>query len=163
MIAFSSLVALVIVGVWLTGNAILRNRVPVAAPPGVVARLTTYLTGNVAETREDHRFPELRTRIFRVGEDDLIEYVRRACEELGWKDIGVDPKQKMVRAQIRTPLLGFVDDLEARVEAADPISAKLHVRSSSRIGRGDLGANTRHVLDLYQAIEALIAEKSSDA
>lgn len=163
VIAFLSLVAFAIIGVWLTGNAILRNRVPVAEPPGAVARLTTYLTRNVAETREDHRFPELRTRNFGVGADDLIEYVRRACVDLGWEDIGVDPQQKMVRAQIRTPLLGFVDDLEARAEAAEPTSARLHVRSSSRVGRGDLGANTRHVLDLYQAVEALIAEKGSGA
>lgn len=163
MIALSGLIALAIVGVWLTGNAILRNRVPVSEPPGAVARLTTYLTRNVAETREDHRFPELRTRIFGVGAGELIEYVRRACEGLSWEDTGVDPRQKIVRARIRTPLLGFVDDLEARIEAVESTSAKLHVRSSSRIGRGDLGANIRHVLDLYEAVEALLAEKRAGA
>ncbi|HSS63674.1 MAG TPA: DUF1499 domain-containing protein [Gammaproteobacteria bacterium] len=158
VIAFSSLIALVIAGVWLSGSAIARNRVPVAAPPGAFERLTTYLTRNVAETRDDHRFPELRTRVFEVGADDLVEYTRRAGEQLEWKDIGVDPRQRRVRAQIRTPLLGFVDDLEARVEAAGSGSARLQVRSSSRIGRGDFGANARHVLDLYQTVEALIAE-----
>jgi len=161
VIAFSSIIALAIVVVWLSGNAILRNRVPVAAPPGPVERLKTYLTRNVAQTRENHRFPELRTRVFEVSADDLLEYTRRACEQLGWEDIGVDLQQSRVRARIRTPLLGFVDDLVAWVEAAGTESAKLQVRSSSRIGRGDLGANPRHVLDLYQAVEALIADKGS--
>lgn len=163
VIAFSSIIALAIVIVWLSGNAIVRNRVPVAAPPGAVERLKTYLSRNVAETREDHRFPELRTRAFPVGADDLLEYTRRACEQLGWQDVGVDPQQSAVRARIRTPLLGFVDDLVAHVEATDSGSAKLQVRSSSRIGRGDLGANARHVLDLYQSVEALIMEKGPDA
>jgi uncharacterized protein (DUF1499 family) len=31
------------------------------------------------------------------------------------------------------------------------------MRSSSRIGRGDLAANTRHLLDLYAAIEERLA------
>lgn len=163
VIGFSSLIALAIVGVWLAGNAIVRNRVPVAAPPGAVARLTTYLTRNVVETREDHRFPELKTREFDAGRDELVEYVRRACEMLGWEDVGVDPDRARVRAQIRTPLLGFTDDLEARVESAGPDTARLHVRSSSRVGRGDLGANARHVLDLYQTVDALMSKDRSDA
>lgn len=158
MIGFGSLIALVIVVVWLSGNAILRNRVPVAAPPGPAARLTAYFTRNVAETGEDHRFPELRTRVYEIGAEDLLEIVRRACEQLGWEDVGVNAEEGKVRAQIRTPLLRFVDDLEARVESAGSVSTKLQVRSSSRIGRGDLGANTRHVLDLYHTVEQLIAE-----
>jgi uncharacterized protein (DUF1499 family) len=159
VIAFSSIIALAIVAVWLSGNAILRNRVPVAAPPGAVERLKTYLSRNVVETREDHRFPELRTRTFPVSAEDLVDYTRRACEQLGWEDIGVDPQQSKVRAQVRTPLLGFVDDLVARVETVDSGAARLQVRSSSRIGRGDLGANARHVLDLYETVDALIEKK----
>ena len=132
-----------------------------AAPPGPAARLTAYLTRNVAETREDHRFPELRTRVYPIGAEELLEIVRLACERLGWEDVGVDPEQGRVRAQIRTPLLRFVDDLEATVESAGPESTKLQLRSSSRIGRGDLGANARHVLDLYDAVESLLAERQS--
>ncbi len=29
---------------------------------------------------------------------------------------------------------------------------ELHMRSSSRSGKGELGANTRHILDLLQAL-----------
>ena len=159
MIALSSIIALLIVGVWLTGNAILRNRVPVSAPPGAMTRLTAYLTTNVAETSDNHRFPELRTRAYEMRAEALVDLVRRACERLGWQDVGVDEQARKVRAQVRTPLLGFTDDLEARVEGAVNDSVKLEVRSSSRVGRGDLGANTRHVLDLYQTVDALIAER----
>ena len=41
-------------------------------------------------------------------------------------------------ATFRTPLLGFVDDLEARL---DVDAGVIHLRSASRVGHSDLGAN----------------------
>ncbi len=45
-------------------------------------------------------------------------------------------------AQFTTPLLQFVDDVEFWF---DPAAKVIHVRSASRIGRGDLGENRRRV------------------
>jgi uncharacterized protein (DUF1499 family) len=45
-----------------------------------------------------------------------------------------------LRATDRTLVFRFVDDVEARV---DPVTRRLHLRSASRIGRGDAGANRR--------------------
>jgi uncharacterized protein (DUF1499 family) len=47
-----------------------------------------------------------------------------------------------LRAIDRTAVFRFVDDVDARV---DPDARLLHVRSASRVGRGDLGANRRRV------------------
>ena len=47
-----------------------------------------------------------------------------------------------LRAIDRTALFRFVDDVDARVDAQARL---LHVRSASRVGRGDLGANRRRV------------------
>jgi uncharacterized protein (DUF1499 family) len=47
-----------------------------------------------------------------------------------------------LRAIDRTAVFRFVDDVDARV---DPEARLLHVRSASRVGRGDLGANRRRV------------------
>ena len=45
-------------------------------------------------------------------------------------------------ATFTSPLFGFVDDLEIRV---DPGAGLAHVRSASRVGHGDLGANRKRV------------------
>lgn len=45
-------------------------------------------------------------------------------------------------AQCRTPLLRFVDDLELW---ADPLTKVVQVRSASRLGRKDFGANRERV------------------
>lgn len=48
-------------------------------------------------------------------------------------------------AQFTTPLLRFVDDVEFWF---DPAANVIHVRSASRVGRGDLGENRRRVEEI---------------
>jgi uncharacterized protein (DUF1499 family) len=48
-------------------------------------------------------------------------------------------------AVYRTPLLRFRDDLELRLDEANSV---IQVRSSSRVGYSDMGANRRRVEDL---------------
>ena len=50
-------------------------------------------------------------------------------------------------ATFTSRLWRFVDDLEIQVDSAN---ALIHYRSASRVGRGDLGANTRRVEQLQQ-------------
>ena len=45
----------------------------------------------------------------------------------------------------RTRFLKFADDVEFRV---DPLERVIHVRSASRIGHSDLGANRERIEDL---------------
>ncbi len=52
-------------------------------------------------------------------------------------------------ATYSTPLFGFVDDLEVRIDAAHGL---VQVRSASRVGRGDLGANRKRVERLRQLL-----------
>ncbi|MBW2442530.1 MAG: DUF1499 domain-containing protein, partial [Deltaproteobacteria bacterium] len=49
-----------------------------------------------------------------------------------------------------TALFKFKDDIQIRLNIGD-CGTELHIRASSRIGRGDLGANTRHILELMNA------------
>jgi uncharacterized protein (DUF1499 family) len=45
-------------------------------------------------------------------------------------------------ATFRTPLLGFIDDLEARL---DRDAGVIQLRSASRVGHSDLGANRKRI------------------
>ncbi len=54
-------------------------------------------------------------------------------------------------ARYTSPLMRFVDDVEFWF---DPASGVVQVRSASRIGRGDLGANRRRIEALRAALEA---------
>ncbi|MEJ2577017.1 MAG: DUF1499 domain-containing protein [Gammaproteobacteria bacterium] len=133
----------------LLAGALLLNRPPWFEPPGPLARLRLYLTTNVAETRVDHARPELRPLVLALPEPDARARVEAAMRTLGWRN--VRRTGEALTAEVVTPLLRFVDDVAVRLEpGADGILVQ--VRSASRLGRGDLAANTRHVLDLYAAL-----------
>jgi uncharacterized protein (DUF1499 family) len=56
-------------------------------------------------------------------------------------------------ATFRSSLFGFVDDLELRLQ---PDAGVVQVRSASRVGHSDLGANRRRV----EVLRALLARRS---
>ena len=58
---------------------------------------------------------------------------------------------RYLRAEFRSTLFGFVDDLEIlAVEEEEKVV--LHVRSAARVGRGDMGVNRKR----YNAIRAAV-------
>ncbi len=58
------------------------NRAPLWDAPGLLSRVTTYLTTNVAETRENHPFKELQYRYFDENSDILMKHVLNAIYNL---------------------------------------------------------------------------------
>lgn len=144
--------AFAVLAVVLAAGAIALNRVPLLAPPGPWQRLSRYLGHNVAQTRPGSRFPELRTRRYPLAADALFADVERAVRQLGWRVTARDPARRELRAVVVTPLLRFRDDILIRVNAEGVHTSSLYLRSRSRVGRGDFGANIRHILDLYAAL-----------
>jgi uncharacterized protein (DUF1499 family) len=145
-------VALGLLALLLLTGAILLNRVPILAAPGPGPRLTIYLTENVAETRVNARLPELRPRAFPLDPSLLFASVCSAVTALQWGDVRCDPQGRKIQASVTTPLWRFRDEVSIRVLPRGGNGSELYVVSRARIGRGDLGANLRHILDLYTAL-----------
>ena len=147
---------LVLLGISLIVAGIIANRLPLTAPPGLLARLSTYLNTNVAETKEDSPFPELRLRRYEAPPELLFDVTRRAAQSLGWEIITLDAEKKEIQAVVTTKVWGFKDDVTVQIQPAQPSGALLWIRSASRVGKGDLGANSRHVMDLVEAVNAIV-------
>jgi uncharacterized protein (DUF1499 family) len=86
-----------------------------------------------------------------------------------WRVVDARPPQPSARrdgiieAVARTPLLGFRDDVVVRVRATTE-GARIDVRSASRYGTHDFGANARRVTSLLSDIDdAMDAELSKPA
>ena len=133
---------------------LVSNRLPFGDPPGFLPRLQIYLTRNVAETGPDPWFPELAPLALRGEAAALLEAIAAACRSLGWKAVRIDPSTRRVTAEIHSSLFGFRDDLEVILMEPREDVVEARVRSASRIGRGDLGANSRHVMDLRDRLRA---------
>lgn len=61
-----------------------------------------------------------------------------------------DPRY--LRAEFRSPLFGFVDDLELLAVQEEEHKLVLHVRSAARVGRGDMGVNRKRYNALRGAV-----------
>ena len=101
----------------LLAGGLLLNRPPLLAPPGPMERLKTYLTTNVAETREGHVFPELRPPLFAAEAKATQDAVEAAMGSLGWREIQMTEGE--VRAVVVSQLLRFRDDVMAWTEATE--------------------------------------------
>ncbi|MEZ6064423.1 MAG: DUF1499 domain-containing protein [Planctomycetaceae bacterium] len=63
----------------------------------------------------------------------------------------VTDNDEYLHAEFVTPLLRFVDDVEFHLE---PTASVIHIRSESRVGKSDLGANRRRLEELRAAWQA---------
>ena len=153
--AATLLILLLVVSVGVFGLAFWKNGLPWNLPPGRMVRLVNYVTTHVADTSEESMFPELRPRRYAgVSADALYGAVDRAVGKLGWAVIQRDKGGRILRAVITTPLLKFEDDIEIAITEAGGGGPQLRARSVSRVGQGDLGANTAHILALYRTLDA---------
>ena len=156
------LLVAVVVFVVLLAAGLIGNRWPLGEPPGARVRLDTYLNTHVAETSEDAVFPELRTRRYVMPADVLYAKVKEAVMRMGWEVADSSDERREVHAVVTTRLFRFKDDVTIGVIPEPAGQQALKVRSLSRVGKGDLGANTRHVLDLYGALEQVGAKAAPD-
>jgi len=139
-------------------GGLLLNNPPLLSPPGPAARLKTYLGTNIAQTRPDHPFAELRTPLVPADQQTTQAAVLAAMESLEWREIGDEAGE--LKAVVVSPLLRFRDDVTVRLESTKD-GTLLHARSASRLGRGDLAANAQHLQALFAAVGRLVEARHS--
>jgi uncharacterized protein (DUF1499 family) len=140
-----------------------RNQAHFFEEPGLLKRLAVYLTQNVAQTEDGHPFPELRPDVFRASADELYLAVQDAIIHLGWAVSDTDDMQYRINAVVTTQLLLFQDDVEIKIRNLscqdDKVVTALDVRSSSRVGKADLGANAGHIQSLMDQVRKELRSK----
>ncbi len=76
-----------------------------------------------------------------------------AARDLGLEIVAAVPEQGRIEANQRSLFFGFTDDVVIRVQA-EGTGTRVDVRSVSRVGRSDLGANARRVKRYLAALSA---------
>ncbi len=67
-----------------------------------------------------------------------------AATAMGWEIVAADAVAGRIEATATTPWFGFRDDVVVRV-APTPTGSRIDVRSVSRVGKSDLGANAKRI------------------
>jgi len=107
-------------------------------------------------------YPEIKTDDTEVSPQEAYNAALKVITKRKWRVVDARPPQAtpqrdgLIEAIAFTPLLNFREDVVVRVRAA-PEGARIDVRSSSRYGRHDLGANAARVLALIDDIDDILA------
>jgi hypothetical protein len=97
---------------------------------------------------------DLRAATLAVPPADAFARARRVAESMpSWSITAADPGAGTIEAVVTSSLFGFQDDVVIRVRP-DGAGSRVDVRSKSRVGQGDLGANAARIHAYVTALEA---------
>ena len=83
-----------------------------------------------------------------------FETASTLAESLGWEIYNSEPNLGVVEAAYTSFWFGFVDDIIIRVRPLDgDTRAEVDLRSVSRVGISDLGANARRIRAFSQRLQ----------
>lgn len=119
------------------------------------------LTRNRAATTPDAADARLRTPVLALPRARVWEtVVAVARAQPGWTVTAADAETGELRAEARTRLLRFVDDVVVRVSATGDGASRVDVASASRVGRADFGTNGRRIARFLHGLRARLAERA---
>ncbi len=95
-------------------------------------------------------YPDMQTLVSEMSIRDTFEYSEQIAADLGWEIINADLNAGIIEAVATTGVMGFKDDVIIRVRSnAD--GTLVDLRSVSRVGVSDLGANAERIRTFREA------------
>lgn len=116
--------------------AVLPARADASNPP-------EYEGGEVTAQQKE-AYPDIAPVMLDVAPDVAFERAHRAAKDMGWEIVAADAAAGRIEATATTTWFGFKDDVVIRVESAGQ-GSRIDVRSKSRVGKGDVGANAARI------------------
>jgi uncharacterized protein (DUF1499 family) len=106
-------------------------------------------TINDVRTGVTAEYPELQPQRFAKPFDQVFAAAAATAREMALEVTAQSPEKGEIQAVATTRILRFKDDVTISL-ARDGQAVTVNIRSKSRIGKGDLGANARRIRD-FQA------------
>ena len=102
-------------------------------------------------------YPDIQPLILEKPPSAVVPLVEQAVKDLGWDLVASDADEGRVEATDTTLYFGFKDDIVVRVRAHES-GSRVDVRSKSRIGVGDAGANAHRIQAFLAELGKLAAK-----
>lgn len=152
-------IGLLAAGIPLNGVRIARSVPPIhdistdtERPPAFVAVLplragapnpAEHAGAELAKTQRE-AYPDLASHRLDLAPGAAFERAAQAARDMGWDIVDTDAASGRIEATDTTFWFGFKDDVVVRVEP-DGSGSRIDVRSVSRVGMSDVGANARRI------------------
>jgi uncharacterized protein (DUF1499 family) len=94
--------------------------------------------------QQQRAYPDIKSLIVKTAPGETVQRALDAARSLGWEVVSSDAPSGRIEATATTGWFGFKDDIVVRVRP-EGSGSRVDVRSVSRVGRSDLGANAQRV------------------
>ncbi|MEX0902102.1 MAG: DUF1499 domain-containing protein [Pseudohongiellaceae bacterium] len=90
-------------------------------------------------------FPDLAPKVLPLTADEAFNKSLKAAADMGWRIAATEPSEGRIEAVATTFWSGYLDDVVIRITASGDGQSRIDVRSKSRVGGGDAGANGKRI------------------
>jgi uncharacterized protein (DUF1499 family) len=102
--------------------------------------------------QQEEAYPDLQTLVSPLPTDQAYNRALQVATNLGWDIYHQDSNTGVIEAVDTTSIMGFKDDIVIRVRSSAQ-GTLLDLRSVSRVGEGDLGANAQRIRAFRDAFQ----------
>lgn len=97
-------------------------------------------------------YPDLKPLRVALSPEEAFDRAIATAESLGWEIVARSDSQLIFDARAVSTLFRFVDDISVRILRDGP-GARIDMRSKSRDGQSDLGANAARIRKFFDALK----------
>ncbi|NKB37177.1 MAG: DUF1499 domain-containing protein [Gammaproteobacteria bacterium] len=109
--------------------------------------------GNSIASLQQQAFPDIKTVHSDLSTTQAFSRAEASLSSLGWTVVLADQEALRLEAYEKSRMFGFIDDVSIRiVDSAQ--GSLIDVRSISRIGEGDLGANAERIRRFFETFHS---------
>lgn len=138
-------------------NPVAEFSAPLTSLPAYQGPRFAPLAGKTLGQVGQEAYPELTTLVTAMPPADAFAAAEAEARAQGWTIVTADAGAGAIEATAETFWFGFKDDVVIRVRPAEAGSA-IDMRSTSRVGLSDLGANAARIEAYMTALAARLAD-----
>ncbi len=129
-------------------------------PPNFVALLPMRMTqpngaayGGIGIAAQQQKgYPDIKSLVLKGTPAETVQKAIDAARACGWEIVASDAPTGRIEATDTSSWFGFKDDIVVRVRPDPSGGSRVDVRSASRVGHSDIGANAERVREFLRRL-----------
>lgn len=109
--------------------------------------------GEEVASQQRAGYPDIRSVELTKTPAEVFAAALEVVEASGWELVGSDEASGRIEAVATTQWFGFKDDVVVRIQPGRAGMSVVDVRSKSRVGRSDIGANAARIRGFLSALQ----------
>ena len=121
-----------------------------SVPP--INDISTDLANPAFAEQQRKAYPDVQPLTLATSPQSSFERALAAARAMGWEIVREDAASGRIEAVDTSGWFGFKDDVQVRITAATQ-GSRVDVRSRSRVGRSDIGANAKRIRSYFERLK----------